>query len=787
GDEVLIPGQNLIVPNKVTNIHNNSTTFRPYNPGEAMGRLDPTLPTPAAPKEGGCGTAGMILMIVVAVVVTIFTVGAGAVLMGASGSLLSAGTAVLAGTTTLGTVAAVGVAAVGAAVGSAASQLVGMATGNVDKFSWTQVGIAALSAGVTAGVGSIGSSGLASTMGLSGWAAAGANAMIGNVITQQAMRAAGWQDGFKWNQVAAAGAGAAVGSVVGDAIGQLQYTGQGNSPTWSSVQQQLASGQGEQSFIHGFTRQLARNFASGAVSTQLTTHHYRDYQRGLLANAFGDAFANAGVNNYIATRTEAEAASRAQQLAGGNSHATVAAPTDTFMEDWSTLAMAGAIGRQDKAPLPSSLPDHIRRYGEGWERAGGRYVSVRQGDTLSQLAGGNASLIGAMAMANGGSSRLRDGQQIWMPDADTYNVQAAHETYAQVMASDNAAIARVKAARASALAQAATASQTGPAKDALTYLDELFNGKTAGGMCYEVKPQIALKPGQNELRPWNGQRGLSPQARLEHIAAGVDATTSSGIFTPIMAGYVAGGGDPAQGFGQVISSAGQAVDAMGSLAGGHPLSNRPQGIQKGAYPTQFSKPVSFAGETGVSGVKIERGSRRLGASALNGEIWSESAGGTNQYINDLSPYTGSRVQNGNRAISAILKEDFSSLRLTYQPLFSPYAETGVTGYAPFFENPGVQIGYKSLESRAALRDTIIHEELHNRWRYEGGITENHHFPGGDVAYSLDLKYRDMKFYATVERYKSMRGWDYSQSVLDEWKAYVSANKTQRIDILQNHF
>ncbi|MBB5020629.1 hypothetical protein HNQ59_003954, partial [Chitinivorax tropicus] len=598
--------------------HNNSTTFRPYNPGEAMGRLDPTLPTPAAPKEGGCGTAGMILMIVVAVVATIVTAGAAATLIGPA----------LLGSSTLATVAA---GAIAGAVGSAASQLVGMATGNVDKFSWTQVGISALAAGVTAGVGSIGSAGsagsagstgsttgtllnragsifnsgngLASTMGLSGWAAAGANAMIGNVITQQAMRAAGWQDGFKWNQVAAAGAGAAVGSVVGDAIGQLQYPGQGNSPTWSSVQQQLASGQGEQSFIHGFTRQLARNFASGAVSTQLTTHHYRDYQRGLLANAFGDAFANAGVNNYIATRTEAEAASRAQQLAGGNSHATVAAPTDTFIEDWSTLAMAGAIGRQDKAPLPSSLPDHIRRYGEGWERAGGQYVSVRQGDTLSQLAGGNASLIGAMAMANGGSSRLRDGQQIWMPDAGTYNVQAAHETYAQVMASDNAAIARVKAARAAALAQAATASQTGSAKDALTYLDELLNGKTAGGMCYEVKPQIALKPGQNELRPWNGQRGLSAQARLEHIAAGVDATTSSGIFTPVMAGYVAGGGDPAQGFGQVISSAGQAVDAMGSLAGGHPLSNRPQGIQKGAYPTQFSKPVSFAEETVASGVK----------------------------------------------------------------------------------------------------------------------------------------------------------------------------------------
>ncbi|MBB5020624.1 phage tail protein X, partial [Chitinivorax tropicus] len=338
GSETLTPGQNLVIPNKVTNIHNNSNTFRPYNPGEAMGRIDPTMPKPPT-NDNGCGTAGMILMIVVAVVATIVTAGAAAMAMGAISStagagLMATGTAALMGggglvavggmAAAIGTTAVgIGAAMVGAAVGSAASQLVGMATGNVDKFSWTQVGIAALSAGVTAGVGSALGPALQSvaqgfnfSATTSHALAAGANAMIGNVITQQAMRAAGWQDGFKWNQVAAAGAGAAVGSVVGDAIGQLQYSGQGNSPAWSSVQQQLASGQGEQSFIHGFTRQLARNFASGAVSTQLTTHHYRDYQRGMLANAFGDAFANAGVNNDIATRTEAAAASRAQQLAG---------------------------------------------------------------------------------------------------------------------------------------------------------------------------------------------------------------------------------------------------------------------------------------------------------------------------------------------------------------------------------------------------------------------------------------------------------------------------------------
>ena len=177
---------------------------------------------------------------------------------------------------------------------------------------------------------------------------------------------------------------------------------------------------------------------------------------------------------------------------------------------------------------------------------------------------------------------------------------------------------------------------------------------------------------------------------------------------------------------------------------------------------------------------------RVGGATVR-EVRSESAGGTNQYVNDLSPYTGSRVRNGNRAISEIINEDFQKLKFSYRPQFSPYAETGITGYAPYYDRPGVQIGYKSLASRAALRDTIVHEELHNRWRYRSGITENHHFPGGELDYPVELKHRDMKFYATVERYKSMRGWDYSPAVLAEWNAYVKAEATDRIDILKNHF
>ena len=167
GTETLVEGQVLSIPNKVANIHNNASTFRPYNPGEAIGRVDPTLPDPPPPpmsSGGGCGGLGTFVMIVVAVVVAISTAGVVAQALGATvtsgAGAFKAGLAVLAGgsaagVTVTGTAATlVAGAAIGAAAGAVASQVVGMATGNVEKFSWKAVGQSALAAGITAGVGS---------------------------------------------------------------------------------------------------------------------------------------------------------------------------------------------------------------------------------------------------------------------------------------------------------------------------------------------------------------------------------------------------------------------------------------------------------------------------------------------------------------------------------------------------------------------------------------------------------------------------------------------------------
>ncbi|EXR78371.1 lysM domain protein [Acinetobacter baumannii 541915] len=150
----LTAGQVLTVPNKVTNIHNNSETFRPYNPGEAIGNTQPTVPSPPPPPKPKkkCGGIAQIVMIVVAIVVTIYTAGAAAGLMAGLGrSAFGVSAAFSAGLTAMSTSAVA--AGIGAAVGSAASQLAGKAMGGVDSFSWKQVGISALTAAATAGVG----------------------------------------------------------------------------------------------------------------------------------------------------------------------------------------------------------------------------------------------------------------------------------------------------------------------------------------------------------------------------------------------------------------------------------------------------------------------------------------------------------------------------------------------------------------------------------------------------------------------------------------------------------
>ena len=112
------------------------------------------------------------------------------------------------------------------------------------------------------------------------------------------------------------------------------------------------------------------------------------------------------------------------------------------------------------------------------------------------------------------------------------------------------------------------------------------------------------------------------------------------------------------------------------------------------------------------------------------------------YTSDLSHVTGKGAKARNRAIEAILKEDFPDLKLTYKPKYSPFIRTGIAQ-----KDMGTQIGKNMFSSREDLRDTIIHEELHHRW-WKKGIF-NHH-----PRYS----YKEERFYETIEKYMRMRGW-----------------------------
>lgn len=208
-------GQVLNIPNRVGTIHNNDGTFKPYDPSRITGDVSPHL---AMPGEKGCGAAGQLLMVIVAVAVTALT--------GFGGVFLSQGA---------NAVAQVAAAAASGAIGGAAGQAVGLVTGTIDRFDWKGVAISGIAAGATVGV-SIATGVTAATVGGATTAApfwtstAGTvvRAAIANGITQGIATATGLQDHFNWAGVAAAGIGAGVGSYVGKELGLPADGSRGN-------------------------------------------------------------------------------------------------------------------------------------------------------------------------------------------------------------------------------------------------------------------------------------------------------------------------------------------------------------------------------------------------------------------------------------------------------------------------------------------------------------------------------------------------------------------------------
>ena len=221
GNSDLRVGQTLTIPNRVGTVHDNAQTVKPYDPSKITGDTTPNMPVPAA--KSGCGGLGLILVIVVAIAVTVITAGALLAPAGSSlGTIISTGATALSGggavsgvaaaSESVSTEAAIGASIVGAAAGSVVSQEVGIALGVQDKFSWKQVALSAIGAGVTSGLGSV--PGLAGT----GLPNVAARAAISNALTQGIGVVTGLQRSFDWKGVAASAAGAVVGQQVGDSL-----------------------------------------------------------------------------------------------------------------------------------------------------------------------------------------------------------------------------------------------------------------------------------------------------------------------------------------------------------------------------------------------------------------------------------------------------------------------------------------------------------------------------------------------------------------------------------------
>ena len=414
----LVANTVLVVPNRVTNVHNTSETFRPYDPGKAMGDTSPTLPDPLPPPArgggGGCGGFGQIVVAVVAVVASFWT-------MGASLSYFAPTTATIGGTalgsasawtTALGMVGVGGsisgagigaflaAGAVGGAVGSLAGQAIGIGLGIQDSFSWKGVLQSALSAGVSAGMGSwLQGGGLGGILSSSEpWGAAGRMA-VSNIATQGLGIATGLQKGFDWRGVAASAASGYMSASVG---------AWAKSMDWGVVGQKAAAG-------------MAGGLVSAAVRGGSIGRSLPGIIGDTIGNALGDSIAAAngqgsnsaprlgqlGSGTYAIDDVDALLNAR---FAGSGTASTSGASLGFNIEP----SVNGILGWQDRGPVQ---PSTVRAgdYGGSMERI----ARAQLGSRASQRDINN--YVGQLIEINGISNPRRVGGDldITLPSAST--------------------------------------------------------------------------------------------------------------------------------------------------------------------------------------------------------------------------------------------------------------------------------------------------------------------------------------------------------------------------------
>lgn len=205
----LIAGQSLTIPNKITNIHNNTSTFKVYNPNEALGDLTPTIPDtielpppppPRKKKKGGCGGLGGIISAIVTIVVTVVA-------------------------WPLGPVAAT-------ALGNIAGQVTANVMGVQKGFNFKSFATSVATAGIleytpVGGVINNLASGVKTALGGLKYADVAVRAMTGNAVGQGVGNITGSQKGFSWSSVAVAGIGSAAAAYATNEMGLTKFNDKG--------------------------------------------------------------------------------------------------------------------------------------------------------------------------------------------------------------------------------------------------------------------------------------------------------------------------------------------------------------------------------------------------------------------------------------------------------------------------------------------------------------------------------------------------------------------------------
>jgi len=170
-ENALLAGQDIIIPTKVANYHNDASTFRVYDPNKALGNVQPTAPRPS--NDGGCGIFGQIIKAIVSIVVTIVT----APFAGPFAPVL----------------------------GDLAGQTFALATGIQSSFNWKELGMVAATSAVDFGL----SETIPEFAALSASTASVGEVALHNValsaVSQGVEVATGLQKHFDWTAVAAAG------------------------------------------------------------------------------------------------------------------------------------------------------------------------------------------------------------------------------------------------------------------------------------------------------------------------------------------------------------------------------------------------------------------------------------------------------------------------------------------------------------------------------------------------------------------------------------------------------